>query len=447
VKILVVTDRLAPLHAGGAARVAAALAHEYGRAGHEVVVAHASTRSAQVASTRSAQVASTRSAQVASTSSAQVASTRSAPGEEEIEGIRARRVEARISARRRGRLSIRNPRALGQLRTIVADEKPDVAHAHNVHEAFSFAALEVLAGARVPTVLTLHDCMTFHQGKFVEIARRPGWQGDDAQLRVTALDLLRRYRFRYVPGRRRRIRAIIERSGARVVAASGLLRRALAANGVPCHAVIHNGIRAEEFRAAPEAVEELRARLGLGGRRVVATFGRLTREKGQAQVLGAMRHVRRDVPEAVLLTVGTPPGVLPEGALAEGAPLVVGTEPLGGGELAAAYGLADVVAVPSVCLDVFPTVALEAMAAGRPVVVSRFAGTSEIVEDGETGVIVDPRDVGALAEAVLKLLRDEARAARMGEAAQELVEAQFTIEECAGRYIELLDEVAGSRRG
>lgn len=410
-KILVVSDRFAPFHSGGAARSAAELAHEYGRAGHEVVVAHGDP-------------------------------TGEAPHDGEVNGLRACWVDAPMGPRRRGRLSIRNPRALEHLRRIVSDEKPDVAHAHNVHEAFSFAALEVLAAAQVPTVLTLHDCMTFHQGKFVEIARRAGWETDDRKLRVTALDLLRRYRFRYVPGRRRRIRAIIERSGACVVAASGLLRRALAANGVPCHAVIHNGIRAEEFRAEPKAVEELRTRLGLGGRRVVATFGRLTREKGQAQIVGAMRRLRRDVPEAVLLTVGTPPGVLPEGA-----PLVVGTEPLSGQELAAAYGLAEVVAVPSVCLDVFPTVALEAMAAGRPVVVSCFAGTSEIVEDGETGLVVDPRDVGALAEAVLKLLRDEAGAARMGEGAQELVEAQFTIERCAGRYLELLDELVRSRSG
>lgn len=410
-KILVVTDRLAPLDAGGAARVAASLAHEYRRAGHELVVAHASTSSA--------------------------------PGEEEIEGIRTRRVAAPIGKRQRGWLSIRNPRALEHLRRIVSDEKPDVAHAHNVHEAFSFAALEVLAAARVPAVLTLHDCMTFHQGKFVEIVRRPHWQTDEAALRVSAWDLLRRYRLRYVPGRRRRIRAIIERSGARVVSVSHLLRRAFAANDVPCHDVIHNGIRAEEFQAAPGDVERLRERLGLVGRRVVATFGRLTREKGQARILEAMRRVRGELPQAVLLTVGTPADELPAGTCAN----AVGTPCLSGKELAAAYGVADVAAVPSVYLDMFPTVALEAMAAGRPVVVSRFAGTSEIVEDGKTGLVVDPRDVEALAEAVLKLLRDEAGAKQMGTAAQELVEAQFTVERCAGRYLELLDELAGSRRG
>ncbi len=408
-KILVVSDRFAPLHAGGAARVAAALAHEYKRADHEVVIAHGDP-------------------------------TGRAPHEGEISGLKARWVSAPIGKRRRGWLSIHNPRALGQLRRIVSDEKPDVAHAHNLHEAFSFAALGVLAEAGVPTVLTLHDCLSFHQGKFVEIAQRPRWQTDDAQLRLSALDLLRRYRLRYVPGRRRRIRAIIEQSGALVVAVSHLLRRVLLANRVPCHDVIHNGVRAEECRGEPEVVERLRGRLGLGGRRMVATFGRLTAAKGQAQVLRAMRRVHREMPEAVLLTVGTPTAALPGKA-----PLVVGTEPLSGRELAAAYGLAAIVAVPSVCLDVFPTVALEAMAAGRPVVVSCFAGTSEIIEEGQTGFVVNPLDVEALAERLRLLLRDSARAAQVGEAGRRLVEERYTIERCACRYLELLEGLLSSR--
>ena len=348
---------------------------------------------------------------------------------------------APISDRWRGWLSVRNRHALRQLGRIVADEKPDVAHAHNLHEVFSFAALEVLAQAGVPTVLTLHDCMTFHQGKFVEIARRQHCQTEDAQLRLTGLDLLRRYRLRYAPGRRRRIRRIIERSGARVVSVSRLLHRAFLVNRVPCHTVIHNGVRVADFRAEQQAIEQMRARLGVADRRVVATFGRLNRPKGRAQMLAAVQLVRREMPEAILLAVGTPPG----GSADESAAGVVGTPLLSGSELAAAYGVAYVVAAPSVYLDMFPTVVLEAMAAGRPVVVSCFAGTSEIIEDGRTGRVVNPLDVDALAEALLSLLRDKAGATQMGKAAQKLVEERFTIEQCAARYLEILDELARPR--
>lgn len=407
-KILVVSDRFPPWHAGGAARVAGALASEYARAGHEVVVVHGDPLA-------------------------------EAPHDGEIDGLRAHWVNAPVSARLRGWRSVRNRRALRQLARVVADERPDVAHAHNLHETFSFAALDVLARARVPTVLTLHDCMSFHQGKLVEIADRPAWETNDDALVVTEWDLLRRYRLRYVPGRRRRIRCLFERSGARVIAVSRLLRRALRANRVPCHDVIHNGVRLDEFPSTSDAIETLRQRLGLVGRRVVATFGRLTGSKGHVQIRDAIEHVRLEHPDVVLLAVGTPRPALPRGA-----PRLVGTEHLAGAELAAAYGLADVVVVPSVYLDAFPTVTLEAMAAGRPVVVSRFAGTREIIEEGRTGFVVDALDVEQLAGRIGVLLEDAALAVRVGAAGRELVERRFTTARCASDYLGVFEHLVGS---
>ena len=407
-KILVVSDRFPPWHSGGAARVAGALASEYAGAGHEVVVAHGDPLAEP-------------------------------PHDGEIDGLEAHWVNAPVSTRLRGWRSVRNGRALRQLARVVAAERPDAAHAHNLHETFSFAALDVLARARVPTVLTLHDCMSFHQGKLVEVADRPAWETNDDALVVTEWDLLRRYRFRYVPGRRRRIRCIIERSGARVVAVSRLLERVLRANRVPCHEVIHNGVRLDEFASTPEAIEALRSALGLGGRRIVATFGRLTREKGRVQIIAAVKRVRQLCPEAVLLAVGTPASALPGDA-----PFLVGTERLAGAQLAAAYGLADAVVVPSVCLDVFPTVTLEAMAAGRPVVVSRFAGTSEIIEEGRTGFVVDALDVEDLAGRIRVLLQGAELAARVGAAGRELVKRRFTTARCASDYLGVFERLVGS---
>ncbi|MBN1918111.1 MAG: glycosyltransferase family 4 protein [Verrucomicrobia bacterium] len=410
-KILVISDRFPPWSSRGAERIAGQLADEYARAGHEVVVVHGDPLEL-------------------------------APPDNRLGEWRAHWVDASGGPRWRGRRGIRNPRALRQLEQIVAHERPDVAHAHNLHEVFSFAALEVLARAGVPTVLTLHDCMSFHQGKFTEIAHQPDWQTNDAALRVTAWDLLRAFRVRFVPGRRRRIRAVLEQSGARIVAVSHLLRRALHANGVPCHGVIHNGVWHEAFRAEPEAVEALRRRVGLTGRRVMATFGRLTREKGSAQLLGALQLVCREVGEAVLFAVGTPAE-----QLAERTSLAIGSETLAGRELAAAYALADVVAVPSIYLDPFPTVALEAMAAGKPVVVSCYAGSSEVIESGQTGLVVDPFDVPAMAGHLRRLLTNKEEAERIGAAAQRMASERFTIKRCAGEYLALLAQVGESRGG
>ena len=72
-----------------------------------------------------------------------------------------------------------------------------------------------------------------------------------------------------------------------------------------------------------------------------------------------------------------------------------------------------------------PTVVLEAGALGVPVVGSRTSGIPEAIEDGITGVLTPERDVAALAAALVSILNDKARRARMGEAARLLMEQRF----------------------
>jgi len=70
---------------------------------------------------------------------------------------------------------------------------------------------------------------------------------------------------------------------------------------------------------------------------------------------------------------------------------------------------------------------LEAAAAGRPIVASAVGGIPEIVRDGETGLLVPPRDSEALARAVLRVLGDSGLAQRLGEAARAHVSERFSV--------------------
>jgi glycosyltransferase involved in cell wall biosynthesis len=72
--------------------------------------------------------------------------------------------------------------------------------------------------------------------------------------------------------------------------------------------------------------------------------------------------------------------------------------------------------------------AIEAMAAGCPVVATRVGGLPDLIADGETGCLVPPGDPAALAASILRLLRDHEPARRLGEAARATVARQFTIE-------------------
>ena len=79
--------------------------------------------------------------------------------------------------------------------------------------------------------------------------------------------------------------------------------------------------------------------------------------------------------------------------------------------------------VPSIWPDPCPTVAMEAMATGKPVIAAKIGGLPEIVEDGQTGILVAPGDPDALRAAIERLLEDRALAARMGSAGRERVKA------------------------
>src|SRR2546423_817272 len=185
------------------------------------------------------------------------------------------------------------------------------------------------------------------------------------------------------------------------------------------------GVDTERFAPDHVARAELRARYRLGERPVVVCLSRLVPRKGQDMLIRAMPAIRERVPGAALVIVGGGPYRTSLHRLAHSfgvAEHVVFTDAVPGDELPAHHALADVFAMPcrtrGAGLDVegLGIVFLEASATGVPVVAGRSGGAPETVRDGETGVVVDGWDVGAIAASVSDLLADPDRAARMGEA-------------------------------
>jgi glycosyltransferase involved in cell wall biosynthesis len=85
-----------------------------------------------------------------------------------------------------------------------------------------------------------------------------------------------------------------------------------------------------------------------------------------------------------------------------------------------------------------PRAVLEAMACGKPVVATRVAGVQEAVRDGETGYTVEVGDIGGLAEAALRLLRDEELKRRLGRNARLMVEEEFNYEKVIPKLAKLI---------
>lgn len=106
------------------------------------------------------------------------------------------------------------------------------------------------------------------------------------------------------------------------------------------------------------------------------------------------------------------------------------------------FGRSDIVVLPS-HVEAFPFVVLEAMAAGRPVVVTNVGAIPEMVRDGIDGFVVPPRDAEALAERLGQLVADPGLRARMGSSGRARVEERYSVPVVFGRLAEFYRELAG----
>jgi len=221
-----------------------------------------------------------------------------------------------------------------------------------------------------------------------------------------------------------------------VVAVSSAVRDALVSGGVPQAVVrlIPNGI---DMQALRERAAEP-ARFGALPRPLVACVARLEPVKG-VDVLVRAAGLLSDATVGIVGS-GSQEARLREIAVASG--VADRVHFLGDGGAASLLAQADVVAVPS-RTEGFGLVAAEASALGRPVVASRVGGLLDVVEDGVTGVLVEPEDPQALARAVSALLADPDRAAAVGEAGRERAESLFTSERMAAAYVDLVAEFTG----
>jgi glycogen(starch) synthase len=104
-------------------------------------------------------------------------------------------------------------------------------------------------------------------------------------------------------------------------------------------------------------------------------------------------------------------------------------------DIPAILNSATIVVIPSRAVEGFGLVAMEAAMMGRPVVATRSGGLPEVVIDGQTGVIVDREDRGALAAAIARLLDRPALATEMGQAAQDRAQARFAW----GRHVDAFE--------
>jgi phosphatidylinositol alpha-1,6-mannosyltransferase len=206
------------------------------------------------------------------------------------------------------------------------------------------------------------------------------------------------------------------------------------------------GVESSVFSPGADG-EAVRQRHKLQGRPVVVCVSRLVPRKGQDSLIRAMPEIRRRVPEAALLLVGKGPYLAELQRLAERTGVagdVVFTGGVPYAELPAHFAAGDVFAMPcrtrrfGMDVEGLGIVFLEASATGLAVVAGDSGGAPDAVLDGETGRVVDGRDVAQVAAHVAELLEDAPLAARYGAAGRAWVERSWRWDAIADRLADLL---------
>ncbi len=196
--------------------------------------------------------------------------------------------------------------------------------------------------------------------------------------------------------------------------------------------VVHNGIDVERFAAIePAQVAALRQELGLRDGPVVGLFSRLAPWKGQHVFLEALA----ELPDVQAILVGDAL-FQDEQRYAEALCRRAAQPDLAGrvhflgfrDDVPLLMQLVDVIVHTSVAPEPFGRVIVEGMLARRPVIATRGGGAMEIVRDGETGLLVPPGNVQALAAAVRYLLEHPDQARRMAEAGYQDARLRFSVE-------------------
>jgi glycosyltransferase involved in cell wall biosynthesis len=316
----------------------------------------------------------------------------------------------------RSALSIIHSReAVRNITKLIHDEKPDIVHCHNIYHQLTPSIITAAARLRVPVVLTLHDykivCPVYTQlrrgepctqcsgGRFESVLAQ---RCADGSIGRSAL-LWAEARYHAALGSYGRVDTFIAPSR---FMRDAVIRR-VGEGGV---AHIPNGI--DIARIKPVENDE----------GYVLYAGRLTPEKGIETLL---RTYAQDGAAWRLVVAGT--GPLLE-KLRSQFPQAEFTGHLTGGALQAVLDRAALIAVPSEWHENCPISILEAMARAKPVVASRIGGIPELVRDGETGLLFEPKNTEALSRHIKALLASSELRKRLGRNARRIVETEYTFE-------------------
>jgi glycosyltransferase involved in cell wall biosynthesis len=306
-----------------------------------------------------------------------------------------------------------------KMASLIAHERPDLCHLHNIYGQISPSILHTLKDQRVPVVMTVHD----HHLVSPQYNIWAEGCGEDLRDVGVLKGTWKRYHkgsfaasfLQTAAHRWHRWMRIYQHNIKFFICPSNYMKRQLIRGGIP-----KEQIRVNHYGIDPSNITSDFRHMGY-----MLFVGRLSAEKGVETILRAAKSL----PDIPFKIVGRGPEMARLHRLADGLPNI---EFLGfqmGEELQELYHGASAVLLPSRVHENFPLAVLEAMAAGKPVIASDVGGVPEIVKDRVNGMLVRPTDLHGWVEAIVRLAHDADHQKSLAMAARQTVQEHFRQED------------------
>jgi glycosyltransferase involved in cell wall biosynthesis len=313
--------------------------------------------------------------------------------------------------------SVLSKKRADEVLNILNEEQPDLVHAHVLAWHMGYRWMEK---SPAPIVFTAHDTMTVAYGRVT---------GREKLL----FHELKRARWTINPSRNALIRKALTKAKKRLCV-SDALRTYLESKGLPAFQTLHNGIDIHFWKENASKKEAQKLVTIPPDVPVFLLAGRIGPDKGStvvAKTLPENAHLilAGHADWETFTYLGKRLHVLPN---------------QGPEEMRVLYSACDVALVPSVYLDPFPTICLEAMACSRPVLATCFGGAKEAVKDGETGWIIDPTDTASLQEHLAWCAAHREELVEIGQKGRRHVETHFSLERYLGDLLAIYEECLSS---
>lgn len=295
-------------------------------------------------------------------------------------------------------------RTLREIRQCIRADSADLVHTHG-YKADLYGYLAARREGK-PVVATCHN-----------------WVGGTAALRIY-----------------NRLDRMVLRKFSAIAAVSGDVAQRLLASGIARGRIrtIANGISVEAFAGAqPASFPGIDSSCG----NVIGMVARLDLQKGWEYLLLAVRELCRSFAGINVIIAGEGPDRAAIQSMVQNFGLQSHVLLAGQrNDMPAVYAAMDIFVLPSLN-EGLPMTVLEAMASARPVIATRVGAVPSVVRDGETGLLVEPRDAAGLAKAISRLLADPDLRRRLGVRAREWVRQNYTSDAMAQKYRRMYEEV------